>query len=130
MSIEHITDIAAAVTLIFGTSAAALGALGMLRMPDPYMRAQAAAKPAALGLAAIFTAVAIHLADSASIAKCLGTVAFAFLSIPLGAHMITLATHDAGVPIGPPGATDELHERDAREDTSTEDLGSKSRCSD
>lgn len=121
MNPEAIKDAGVSFLLVLGTAIAALGAIGVIRMPDPYMRAQAAAKPGTLGLFLIFAAVALHQFDIASVARALGIILFAFLSIPVGAHMITRATHEAGVPIGPPEATDELRDAASEGEHTTAD---------
>lgn len=110
MDPEVIAEILSGLSFITGTLFCFLGGLGILRMPDPYMRAQAATKSGTLGLSLIFIGVALHFIDLASISKSVTIILFTFLSIPIGAHMITRAIHAAGIPPGPEGTTDELKE--------------------
>lgn len=88
--------------------------IGVLRLPAAYMRAQAAARPGPLGPALIFAAVAVRFGDADTTAKSVGLNRFAFLAVPIGAHVITRAAHESGVPIGPPETTDELPWRGQR----------------
>ena len=112
--ISSALDIVVIVLMALGTLLTMIGAVGVVRMPDPYTRAQASTKAATLGLTLIFLAVAIDLGDLASVSEAVTVVLFAFLSIPIGAHMIIRATHTAGTPIGDDDATDDL--REARQD--------------
>lgn len=117
MSIESILDAVAAILLIAGTALMALGALGLLRMPDLYTRAQASAKSGTLGLAIVFLAVALHFHTISTTSEALAVIAFAFLSVPVAAHMITRATHAAGTDIWPAGSHDELRDEQHWPDT-------------
>jgi multicomponent Na+:H+ antiporter subunit G len=51
-----------------------LGAVGLLRMPDVYMRIQAAAKTSTLGLLCVFGAVAIELQEAGAAARAVAVV--------------------------------------------------------
>jgi len=103
-----------ALLLVAGTVVMVLGAVGLLRMPDVYTRAQAATKTSTLGVTLIFLASALHFAELAAVAQSLAVVAFAFLSVPLAAHMVTRAAHRTGADPCPGSERDELrrHQED------------------
>lgn len=107
---ERILDSVATVPLLLGVVLMGLGAAGLLRMPDVYTRAQAASKTSTLGLALVFLSVALHFGDLASVTQAVAVVVFAFLSVPVAAHMITRAAHRAGIDPWPEGARDDLRE--------------------
>ncbi|MFW6183006.1 MAG: monovalent cation/H(+) antiporter subunit G [Chloroflexota bacterium] len=108
MSLDSILDAVVAVLLALATIFALLGAVGLARMPDIYTRAQSAAKSATLGIILLFLAVGLHLGGLGAVTKCAAIILFAFLSIPIAAHVVTRAAHDAGVPIGGDESVDEL----------------------
>lgn len=101
MNLDLLRELAVVVLLLLGTFVSLAGAVGMLRMPDAYRRAQSAAKAGTLGLLTIFAAVALHLGDMPSVSRSLVLIIFAFLSIPIGAHMIIRAAVAAGLPVDP-----------------------------
>lgn len=115
MSAEDLLDLAGTVVLILGTGLMLLGAVGLLRMPDVFTRMQASSKSSTLGLATAFIAVAMHFPEIGVISQTLAVIIFAFVSIPVGAHMIMRAAHAAGTPLWPPGSHDELKQRPPRD---------------
>lgn len=85
-----------------------LGALGVVRLPDVYLRLQAATKAATLGLSSLLLAVAVAFADPGTVLTALATVAFFFLTVPIAAHVIGRAAYYAGVPLWEGTHHDEL----------------------
>lgn len=116
MSADRALDIAGTIVLILGTGLMLLGALGLLRMPDVFTRMQASSKSSTLGLAAAFVAVAMRFPEIGVVSQSLVVIIFAFISIPVGAHMIMRAAHAAGMPIWPRGSIDEMKDRPPRRD--------------
>jgi len=114
MSADRALEIAATAALVLGTVLMVLGALGLVRMPDVFTRIQASSKSSTLGVAAAFLAVALHFGELRVTSQSLGVIVFAFISVPVGAHMITRAAHAAGCALWPPGAHDDLEEHSER----------------
>lgn len=74
-----------------------LSAVGLLRMPDPYMRMHAAAKAATLGSATLVAGVGLELGDPASLVRA-GLIAILLvLTTPLGAILLASAALGKGV---------------------------------
>lgn len=94
--------------LLIGSAFMLLAAIGVLRMPDLYIRLQATSKAATLGVGGILLAVAIH-ADSLAISLRAGLgVAFFFITIPVSAHLLARAAYAAGVPLWEGTRLDEM----------------------
>jgi multicomponent Na+:H+ antiporter subunit G len=85
--------------------------LGVLRLPDLFMRLQAATKAATLGVGCMLLATAVHFQDLGVTTRAVLVIAFFFLTAPVGAHMIARAAYAAGVPLWEGTITDELRHR-------------------
>jgi multicomponent Na+:H+ antiporter subunit G len=101
-----------AVLLVIGSLFMLLAGLGVLRLPDLYMRLQAATKASTLGVGCMLLGLAVHFQDLGMTTRALLIIAFFFLTAPVGAHMIARAGYAMGVPLWEGTLTDEL--RDAR----------------
>lgn len=91
-----------------GSLFALLAAVGILRMPDLYMRIQAAAKAATLGVSCIVLAAVVHFTETGVTTRALLVIAFLFLTAPVAAHIIGRAAYAAGVPLWERTLVDEL----------------------
>jgi len=101
------------VLLLVGAFFMLLAGLGVLRLPDVFMRLQAATKASTLGIACIMLAVAIHFQDIAITTRALLVIAFFFLTAPVGAHMIARAAYAVGVPLWEGSIADERRDHDS-----------------
>jgi multicomponent Na+:H+ antiporter subunit G len=97
-----------AALLVVGAAFMLLAGLGVLRLPDVFMRLQAATKASTLGVGCLLLGVAIHFQDLGVTARVALVVAFFFLTAPVGAHMIARASYAVGVPLWKGTITDEL----------------------
>lgn len=104
-------DLLVSALLLLGSLLMLLAAVGMLRMPDLYMRMASATKASTLGLVCILTAVAVHFGDVAIGTRVVATVVFVLLTAPVAAHMIGRAAYVVGVPLWDRTIVDELHGR-------------------
>jgi multicomponent Na+:H+ antiporter subunit G len=100
-----------AVLLVVGACFMLLAGLGVLRLPDLFMRLQAATKASTLGLGCIMLGVAVHFQDLAVTTRAVLVIAFFFLTAPVGAHVIARAAYAVGVPLWKGTITDELRHR-------------------
>lgn len=87
-----------ALFLIAGTALVLIAALGLMRMPDLYVRMHAATKAGTVGLGLILFAVALYFRDSTVTSRVAGTIFFIFLTAPVAAHVIGKAMLDANYP--------------------------------
>ena len=87
------SEIVVAVFLIVGSLFMLLGVIGILRMPDLFMRLSATTKAATLGIALILSAAAIYFGTIEVTSKIIATIIFVFLTAPISAHMIGRAAY-------------------------------------
>jgi multicomponent Na+:H+ antiporter subunit G len=97
--------------LVVGASFMLLAGLGVLRLPDLFMRLQAATKASTLGVGCLLLGVAVHFQDLGVTTRAVMVVAFFFLTAPVGAHVIARAAYAVGVPLWEGTITDELRHR-------------------
>lgn len=84
--------------LFLGTALVLVAALGLMRMPDLYIRMHASTKAGTVGLGLILLAVALYFRDVTVVSRVLGTLFFIFMTAPVAAHVIGKAMLDAGYP--------------------------------
>lgn len=82
--------------LSLGTVFILLATIGLLKMPDVFLRMSASTIAATLGVSSILTALAFHFSDIGVTAHVIGINVFLFLTVPVGAHLMGRAAHKAG----------------------------------
>lgn len=107
-----VTEVASSLLLVVGGAFMLLAGIGIVRMPDLFMRMQAATKAATLGSGCMLLAVAVHFGEMAITTRAIMVIAFVFLTAPVAAHVIARASYSVGVPLWDGTQCDEL--RDAR----------------
>jgi multicomponent Na+:H+ antiporter subunit G len=107
------SDYVSGILLVIGGFAMLLAGVGVLRMPDLFMRMQAATKAATLGVGCALLAVAAHFGELGVTTRSLLIIAFLFLTAPVAAHVIARAAYSIGVPLWEASVYDEL--RDAKD---------------
>lgn len=100
-----------AVLVATGTTFILLAAIGVLRMPDVYMRMQVSTKGASLGAGCVLLAVPVFFGDMAIAVRALLIIVFIFLTTPISAHMLARAAYLVGVPLWAESVVDELEGR-------------------
>ncbi len=78
----------AAALLVLGGIFMALGAVGLVRLPDVYMRMSASSKAATLGASLLLLGAAVHFGTVAVAGRAVVIVVFLFLTAPVAAHAI------------------------------------------
>mgnify|MGYP000094287914 CR=1 FL=1 len=91
-------ELLVSIILLLGTALVLIAALGLMRMPDLYIRMHASTKAGTVGLGLILLAVAVYYPDVTVLSRVLGTLFFIFLTAPVAAHVIGKAMLDAGYP--------------------------------
>ncbi|QRK04771.1 monovalent cation/H(+) antiporter subunit G [Archangium violaceum] len=92
-------ELIAAIFLVFGAAFMLLAGLGMVRLPDLFLRLQAAAKAATFGVGGLLCAAAVALWSLSVVARVLLTLIFIFAITPVAAQLIARAAFRAGVPL-------------------------------
>lgn len=93
------SDIITGVLLLAGALFVFVAALGLVRMPDVYIRMHAATKAGTLGTMLILAAAAVHGADLGITARAVAAIAFLLTTAPVAAHLIGRAAYLGGVPL-------------------------------
>ena len=73
--------------------------VGLVRLPDVYVRMHAATKVGTLGSGLILAGTAAHFGDPGVVLRCVLIIVFLLLTAPIGAHMIGRAALRTGVPL-------------------------------
>lgn len=115
-------EILISILLIIGCLFMLVGAIGILRMPDMFMRLSATTKAATLGIALVLGASAIFFGNIEITSKIIATIIFVFLTAPISAHMIGRAAYFNRIGLWKNTVIDELH---GHYDFSTHELDSK-----
>lgn len=111
------------VMFVAGATFALLAAVGVVRMPDLFLRMQAASKASTLGLACLLIGSAIELGDSGSVARAVSIAAFVMLTTPVAAHVVARAAALTDVPLWQGTVVDERGEDLRRMASPTEGTG-------
>ena len=97
-------EIIVMVLMLGGALFMALAGLGLLRMPDLFLRMSSTAKAGLILLGA-----AIHFDNFAISTRAVAIIVFLLLTAPVAAHMIGRAAYFDGVPLWKGTVQDDLH---------------------
>ena len=86
-------DMAVAGLLLLGTALMAIAALGVIRMPDLYLRTSVSSKGVTLGVAALLLAAAVTFGDLAVSGRALAVIFFMLVTAPVAAHLLARAAY-------------------------------------
>jgi multicomponent Na+:H+ antiporter subunit G len=109
-TITSVIEWMAVILILLGASVAMLSALGLIRLPDFYLRSHAATKSATLGVLLILTGTFITfwaVMDVFSI-KLLIAIGFVFMTSPVAGHLNGRAAYRSGVPLWQGSIQDDL----------------------
>lgn len=99
-----------------------IASIGIVRMPDFYLRLSVTIKAATLGIGLILGSVALFFGETSVTTKLLATILFLLLTAPVAAHMIGRAAHFAGTKLWDKTIFDDLN---GKYDDVTHELSSK-----
>lgn len=88
-----IQTVISVILLTLGALLMLLAGIGLLRMPDVFLRMSATSKAATLGVILIMVAAAVYFNDLGVTARAIGIVIFIILTAPISAHMIGRAAY-------------------------------------
>lgn len=95
MTVQEVTGDVLAVA---GTALVAIAAIGLLRLPDVYNRANAVSKAASLGVVCVLLGVLVLTLDPTTAAILGLSVVLQLLTTPFGAYAAARATYRSGAP--------------------------------
>lgn len=98
--------------LAVGVAVSASGAVGILRMPDVYLRIQCSSKPVTLGALPVLAALVVAKGPLTSYGGRALIVAVLLLVVnPLAAHALARAAYSVGIPMWPGAVMDQAAAR-------------------
>lgn len=92
-------DIAVTACLIIGTFFIVVAAIGVVRMPDIYIRMHALAKAATIGIGLLTAAAAVYFNDITVTSLVIGTNIFLFITAPTATHILGKVVIEKGCPM-------------------------------
>jgi multicomponent Na+:H+ antiporter subunit G len=102
-----VADLVTALFLVVGGLFACIAGIGLVRMPDVYIRMHAATKAGTLGAGLTLAAAAVHSADIGVELRAVLAILFLMITAPVAAHMIGRAAYRTGVPLWKTSVVDE-----------------------
>jgi multicomponent Na+:H+ antiporter subunit G len=105
------TNILIGVLSTVGALAILFASIGILRMPDFYLRLSVTVKAATMGVGLFLICAAIIFPDVSVTTKAMATVLFLVLTAPVGAHMIARTAYHSKIAIWKDTVMDE-YEKD------------------
>ncbi|RZK64288.1 MAG: monovalent cation/H(+) antiporter subunit G [Pedobacter sp.] len=121
------TEVLTAVFSTVGALAILFASIGILRMPDFYLRLSTTVKASTLGVGLLLICAAFTFSDVSITTKAVAIVFFLILTAPVAAHMIGKTAYHTGVEIWKGTIIDELksfnEEKDADNKDQSETIG-------
>lgn len=89
----------AATLLVLGSAFMLLAGIGLVRLPDLFLRMSATAKAATLGAALTTLGAGVYFDDVGILFRAIVIVGFLLVTAPVAAHMIGRAGYRRGAPL-------------------------------
>jgi multicomponent Na+:H+ antiporter subunit G len=102
------TDLLIMILSTLGAVFVLLAGLGLVRMPDLYLRISVTTKAATLGIGLILVAAAMYFSEMGVTSRVVAIILFILLTAPVGAHLIGRASYFIGVPMWNRSVMDDL----------------------
>lgn len=96
------------IIISLGTLFIFLAAVGILRMPDLFLRISVTTKAATLGVGLILIGMTLYFSDISIGTRAIAIILFLLLTAPIGAHLIGRASYFVGVPLWKKTLMDDL----------------------
>lgn len=97
--------------LVLGAAFILVASVGLLRMPDVYLRISACTKATTLGVGSILVGTAIHFDSVGTTSRAVAIALFIGLTAPIAGHMIGRAAYLARTPMWSGTIIDDLRGR-------------------
>ena len=104
MIYETVTGVLA----IIGSMFILIASIGIVRMPDLFLRQQVTSKASVMGLTCILLAVALHFGSTVVTLRVSLIICFVVLTIPVATHMLARAGYTTNVPLSDETIVNEL----------------------
>ncbi len=103
-----IYSMAAGALAIIGSLFILIASIGIVRMPDLFLRLQVTSKASVMGLTCILLAVALHFASTEVTVRVALIICFIVLTIPVATHMLARAGYTTNVALSDETIINEL----------------------
>jgi multicomponent Na+:H+ antiporter subunit G len=94
-----VTEILISALMVVGAFFMFVAGLGILRMPDLFMRMSSSTKAGTIGLGTLLLSLAFYFLDFGVAARAIATIGFIFLTAPVSSHRIGRIAYLVGVPL-------------------------------
>lgn len=98
-ALTTVAEWASTALLSLGAMFIVIATLGILRMPDLFMRMQAATKASALGVSLMMAGAAFHFLRIEVTLRAVAVILLIFVTIPVGAHLLARTAYLTGIGI-------------------------------
>jgi multicomponent Na+:H+ antiporter subunit G len=85
-----------------------IAALGVVRLPDLFMRMHANTKSATLGVGFIMLGAAVYFSDITVTTRALAVILFLMITAPISSHLLARAAYFSGIPLWEKTLSDDL----------------------
>lgn len=102
------TSIIIGILATLGAAFVLMAGIGILRMPDTYLRMAVTTKAATLGVGLLLIAAAMYFNDLSTSTRVLAIIVFILLTAPVGAHLIGRASYIVGNELWEKSVMDDL----------------------
>jgi multicomponent Na+:H+ antiporter subunit G len=101
-------ELISGILMVIGALFMLLAGIGIVRMPDLFLRMSATTKAATLGVSSLLLAMAVYFGELGITSRAVATIVFVLLTAPVAAHMIGRAAYLGGVPLWERTCVDDL----------------------
>ncbi|MEX1192930.1 MAG: monovalent cation/H(+) antiporter subunit G [Brumimicrobium sp.] len=101
-------DLTIMILISIGTLFILLAAIGIIRMPDLFLRISVTTKAATLGVGLILLGMTLYFSDVSIGTRAIAIILFLLLTAPIGAHLIGRSSYFVGVPLWKKSLMDDL----------------------
>lgn len=105
---KEIIDFISAFLVLFGSIFFFIASIGIVKMPDIFIRMSATTKAASLGVGSILLGTSLFFLDASITARAFIIIVFVFLTAPIAAHAIGRAAYKEGVKLWDKSVVNEL----------------------
>jgi multicomponent Na+:H+ antiporter subunit G len=105
------SEILVSMLLVFGAAFILVSAIGLVRMPDIFLRMSCNAKASTLGIGLLLLALATHFGEMDLSGRALATIGFIILTTPVASHRIGRVVYLDGAPLWEGTIIDEMRGR-------------------
>lgn len=107
---SHFMEILISLLIVAGSAFALIAALGVLRMPDFYMRMHAATKAGAFGALLLLLAAALYFGTLRAVLTSIAVIVFFYITTPVAAQTLAESAYRRGIKLWDRTLVDRLKE--------------------